>query len=65
MPDMTVTEAAQLLGVSRQTIINWINDGRLAADRPSGLRRGWYRLDGKSVRQAKREEDRKLEEGAR
>ena len=30
----TVTETAKIFGVSRQTIISWINKGRIKAVRP-------------------------------
>ena len=30
----TVTETARIFGVSRQTIISWINKGRIKAIRP-------------------------------
>lgn len=46
---ITTGKAARLAGVSRETIQNYVKDGKLAAQRTPG---GHYRLDEKQVREA-------------
>jgi molybdopterin-binding protein len=46
MPSFTVGEAAELLGVSPDTVRRWIDSGELPASRSEGGRR---RVDGKAL----------------
>jgi molybdopterin-binding protein len=46
MPTFTVGEAAELLGVSPDTVRRWVDSGQLEAARTAGGRR---RLDGKTL----------------
>jgi molybdopterin-binding protein len=46
MPSFTVGEAAELLGVSADTVRRWVDGGELPAGRTSGGRR---RIDGKAL----------------
>lgn len=50
MGKISSTEAAQRLGVSRRTVLNWLRDGRLDADKLPG-RLGSYVIDADAVEQ--------------
>ena len=40
----TTSEVAEILGVHADTVREWIREGRLEAFRPSGKKKGRYRI---------------------
>lgn len=42
--EVSVSEAARRFGVSNRTVLNMIYGGVIAARRPSGAKRGMYRI---------------------
>ena len=60
---LTTAEAAELLGVTRQTVARWCDGGQLKADRTAGgqQRRGEWRIKPSAVEDLKRQANNRRE----